>query len=149
MVSHELRAPLMAIKGSASTALGAAPAPSREELMQFFRIVEGQADHMRKLVGDLLGRRAHRGGYAVGGVRSRRPWAALVDAARAPFTAGGARHALRIELPDDLPPVMADRERIGQVIGNLLSNAARQLAGILAHHGRRGAGRRIRGGVGE
>jgi len=124
MVSHELRAPLMAIKGSASTALGAAPAPSREELMQFFRIVEGQADHMRKLVGDLLD-----AGRIEAGTLSVAPEptvvASLVDAARGTFAAGGARHALRIDLPDDLPPVMADRERIGQVIGNLLSNAAR------------------------
>ena len=124
MVSHELRAPLMAIKGSASTALGAAPAPSREELMQFFRIVENQADHMRKLVGDLLD-----AGRIEAGTLSVNPeptaMAALVDAARGTFAAGGARHALRIDLPDDLPPVMADRERVGQVIGNLLSNASR------------------------
>ena len=124
MVSHELRAPLMAIKGSASTALGTAPAPSREELTQFFRIVENQADHMHKLVGNLLDAgRIDAGTLSVDPVPT--PAAALVEAARNTFAASGARHALRIDLPDDLPPVLADRERIGQVIGNLLSNAAR------------------------
>ena len=125
MVSHELRAPLMAIKGSASTALGSAPAPSRAELMQFFRIVESQADHMHRLVGNLLDAgRIDAGTLSVDPEPT--PVAALVDAARSTFAAGGARHPVRIDLPDDLPPVLADRERIGQVIGNLLSNAARQ-----------------------
>ena len=124
LVSHELRAPLMAIKGSASTALGSAPAPSRAELMQFFRIVEGQADHMHRLVGNLLDAgRIDAGTLSVDPEPT--PVDALVDAARGTFAAGGARHPLRIDLPDDLPPVLADRERIAQVIGNLLSNAAR------------------------
>ena len=124
LVSHELRAPLMAIKGSASTALGSAPAPSRAELMQFFRIVEGQADHMHRLVGNLLDAgRIDAGTLSVDPEPT--PVDALVDAARGTFAAGGARHAVRVDLPDDLPPVLADRERIGQVIGNLLSNAAR------------------------
>ena len=124
MVSHELRAPLMAIKGSATTARGAAPAPSRAELMQFFRIVESEADQLYKLVGNLLDAgRIEAGALSV----DTQPTAvaALVDAARSTFAAGGARHTLHIDLPDDLPAVMADRERIGQVIGNLLSNAAR------------------------
>ena len=124
LVSHELRAPLMAIKGSASTALGSAPAPSRAELLQFFRIVEGQADHMHRLVGNLLDAgRIDAGTLSVD--TEPTPVAALVDAARGTFAASGARHAVRVDLPDDLPPVLADRERIGQVIGNLLSNAAR------------------------
>ena len=124
LVSHELRAPLMAIKGSASTALGTAPAPSREELTQFFRIVENQADHMHKLVGNLLDAgRIDAGTLSVDPVPTL--VADLVEAARNTFAASGARHALRIDLPDDLPAVLADRERIGQVIGNLLSNAAR------------------------
>ena len=124
MVSHELRAPLMAIKGSAATALGEAPAPPRAELMQLFRIVEGQAKHMQKLIGDLLDAgRIEAGTLSVESEPTA--VAVLVDAARITFAAGGARHTLRIDLPDDLPLVMADRERIGQVIGNLLSNAAR------------------------
>ena len=50
---------------------------------------------------------------------------ALVDQARNTFLSGAARHRLMIDLPPDLPPAMADRERIVQVLSNLLSNAAR------------------------
>ena len=124
MVSHELRTPLAAIKGSAAAALGASRPPSRAEVMQFLRIIDTQADHMQGLIGDLLD-----AGRIEAGTLSVDPEptavAALVDAARSTFVSGGTRHALRIDLPDDLPLVMADRERIAQVIGNLLSNAAR------------------------
>ena len=54
LVSHELRAPLTSIKGSATTVLDASLAPSLAEILQFFRIIEQQADHMRGLISDLL-----------------------------------------------------------------------------------------------
>ena len=124
MVSHELRAPLAAIKGSAAAALGAAPALPAAELLQFFRIVDGQADHMRRLIGNLLD-----AGRIEAGTLSIAPEpvgvAVLVEAARTAFVSGGARHAVAVDLPDGLPAVMADRERVVQVLCNLLSNAAR------------------------
>ncbi|MCY4011123.1 MAG: response regulator [Gammaproteobacteria bacterium] len=124
MVSHELRAPLAAIKGSAAAVLGSARAVSRTEMRQFFRIVDAQADHMQGLIGDLLD-----AGRMEAGTLSVDPepsdLAALVEAARSTFTGGGARHAVRVDLPPDLPRVMADPERIAQVLVNLLANAAR------------------------
>ena len=56
---------------------------------------------------------------------SPRRWAPLVDQARTTFLSGGAGHSILIDLPPDLPRVMADRQRIVQVLNNLLSNAAR------------------------
>ncbi len=50
---------------------------------------------------------------------------ALVDQARSTFLSGGARHTLHIDLPPELPRVMADERRIVQVLNNLFSNAAR------------------------
>ena len=41
------------------------------------------------------------------------------------FRIGGHGHNLHIDVPPDLPWVMADRSRIVQVLGNLLTNAAR------------------------
>ena len=38
---------------------------------------------------------------------------------------GGGRHTVRIDLPPGLPRVMADRQRLVQVLNNLLANAAR------------------------
>ncbi len=124
MVSHELRVPLTSIKGSTAAVLGASPELPRAEMRQFFRIVDAQADHMQRLVGDLLDAgRIEAGMLSVDPESSEVP--ELVDAARRTFVSGGARHGVAIDLPDDLPAVMADRERIGQVLNNLLSNAAR------------------------
>ena len=46
MVSHELRVPLTSIKGSTATVLGASRAFDPGALMQFFRIIDAQADQM-------------------------------------------------------------------------------------------------------
>ena len=124
MVSHELRAPLTSIKGSTATVLHASPAPTRAEMLQFFRIIDGRADHMRRLIANLLD-----AGSIEAGTLTVAPEpsnvAVLVDQARTTFQTGGGRNPVLVDLPPDLPPAMADPERIVQVLGNLLSNAAR------------------------
>ena len=49
----------------------------------------------------------------------------LVERGRTTFVSGGGRHAVLVDLPAGLPPVMADRRRIVQVLNNLFANAAR------------------------
>ena len=124
IVSHELRTPLISIKGSTATVLGASPPPDPAEMLQFFRVIDQQADHMRGLIGDLLDH-----GRIVTGTLSVSPEpaevAALVDQARSTFLSGVANRSVSIDLPEALPRVMADRARIMQVLNNLLSNAAR------------------------
>ena len=124
MVSHELRAPLTSIKGSAATVLRASRIFGPAEVAQFFRIIDQQADRMDSLIGDLLD-----AGRIDAGTLSVAPEpsdvAALVDQARGTFLSGGGRHTVRIDLPPDLPRVMADRQRLVQVLNNLLANAAR------------------------
>ena len=92
------------------------PAETRE----FFRIIDDQADRMIGVIADLLD-----AGRIEAGTLSVAPEpsevAALVDQARGTFISGGGRHAVGI----DLPPVLADRQRIVQVLNNLLANAAR------------------------
>ena len=48
-----------------------------------------------------------------------------MDRARNTFPSGGGRHVVLIDLPPALPPVLADRRRIVQVLNNLFANAAR------------------------
>ena len=48
-----------------------------------------------------------------------------MDEAWNTFLSAGGRENVRMELPPDLPLVMADRRRVVQVLNNLLSNAAR------------------------
>ena len=124
LVSHELRAPLTSIKGSTTTVLTASPELDPAEQRAFFRIIDEQADHMRGLIGDLLD-----AGRIETGTLSVTPEpsevATLVDLARKTFLSGGGRHSILVDLPPGLPPVMADRRRMVQVLNNLFANAAR------------------------
>ena len=123
MVSHELRAPLTSIKGSAATVLDGSRVVGSAEVRQFFRIIDRQANRMDALIGDLLD-----AGRIEAGTLSVAPEpteaAMLVDQARNTFITGGGRHPVLVELPGDLPRVLADRERVVQVLNNLLANAA-------------------------
>jgi PAS domain S-box-containing protein len=124
MVSHELRAPLMSIKGSAATVLESSTDLDSAVVRQFFRLIGDQADHMHGLVSDLLDvAHIETGTLAV----STEPVevSALLEQARSAFTSGGRRNDLSIDVELDLPLVMADKRRIVQVLVNLLSNAAR------------------------
>ncbi len=124
MVSHDLRVPLTSIRGSA-TALLDAPGDLEPAVMeQFHRIIVEQSDRMLELIGALLDVTRIRAG-TLPIVPEPVEIAGLVDQARNTFLGGGGRETLDLDLEPDLPLVMADRRRIVQVIGNLLSNAAR------------------------
>ena len=124
MVSHELRAPLSSIKGLAATVRGNPRVMDPAEVRQFFRIIEQQADDMDGLIRDLLD-----AGRIDTGTLSVHPEpeqvATLVDHARSTFRSSGARHSLHLDLPRDLPRVLADEQRVVQVLNNLFANAAR------------------------
>ncbi len=123
-VSHELRAPLTSIQGSAVTLLEETADLDPAEMREFFRIIAEQAGHMRGLIRDLLD-----AGRIDSGTLTVTPEpsevAALVERSRSTFVSVAGRHAVLVDLPAGLPPVMADRRRIVQVLNNLLSNAAR------------------------
>ena len=124
MVSHELRTPLTTIKGSAATVLGAPSAVDTAEMLQFFRIIDEQADRMRSLISDLLDvTRIEAGTLSV--APEPTDLAALVDEAREAFLRGGARNSVEVHLAPDLPRIGADRQRLGQVLNNLFSNASK------------------------
>ena len=124
MVGHELRTPLTAVKGSVATLLEPPSPLSSDELRQFFTIIDAQVDRMHLLIGDLLDvARIETGTLPL----SPEPTdvAGLAGDARTAFHGGGGRHEVEVDLAPDLPWVMADRTRIGQVLGNLLASAAR------------------------
>ena len=115
LVSHELRAPLIAIKGSADALLEAAADLDSAEMRECFRIIAEQAAHMRGLNRDVLDvGRINSGKLSVAPEPSAA--AALIERARSTFLRGGGRHAVLVDLPAGLPPVMVDRRRIVQVL---------------------------------
>ena len=94
------------------------------EMREFHRVIAEQAAHMRGLIRDVL----DAGRIALGTLSVASEPAEVTDLvkrARNPFQSGGGRHAVLVDLPAGLPPVLADRRRIVQVLDNLFSNAAR------------------------
>ena len=125
MVSHELRAPLASIKGSAATLISSGQSLDPAETLQFHRIIDDQAEHMRELIADLLDvALVETGTLSV----TPAPYDSvmLVDQAKNAFLSAGGRNNLDLDMELDLPQVMVERRRIVQVLNNLLSNAARQ-----------------------
>ncbi len=123
-VSHELRMPLTSIMGSATALLDPTTDLDPAVVRQFVRIIGDRARDMNALVADLLDvARIETGTLPV----SPEPAEAsvLVDRARSAFRTAGGVNNLVVDVEPDLPLVMADRRRIAQVLGNLLSNAAR------------------------
>ena len=124
MVSHELRMPLSSIKGSVVTVLGSPSSMERSDMIQFFRIIDLQADRMHELIGDLLDvARMETGTLSI----DPKPTnvASLTEEAKHTFVNANSRFSLEVDLSEELPWVMADRDRIVQVLGNLLSDTAK------------------------
>ena len=123
-ISHDLRAPLAAIKGSAETALGDTFPFRQAEMVQFLRIISEQADQMGVLINDLLDvTRIETGTLVVNPVPVL--VTGLLDQARNTFQKGWNRDNVHVDMASGLPPVLADPGRIVQVVVNLLTNAAR------------------------
>ncbi len=124
-VSHELRTPLAAMDGWLHILLDGEPGPLNEEQHRFLTTVKRNSDRLMRLVGDLLliGQMdAGRFTLELGEVDV----AELVGETVALFEGTAAEK--RIELTADIGPrvmVRGDRLRVGQLLGNLVSNAVK------------------------
>ncbi len=123
LVSHELRTPLTAIKGSASSILGAAYPPEPTETRQFLRIIDEQADHMRYLINDLVDMTQIESG-TLSVTPEPTSLEDLVEQAREAFLSQGVTNSIAVDMAPGLPRVMADKKRMLQVLNNLLANAS-------------------------
>jgi PAS domain S-box-containing protein len=125
-VSHELRTPITPIKGYVEILQARGPNLSEDKRQAMLRIVAERADHLARLVEDLL--LASRissepGGTAVVGMQ--RECTDLAEAARraAADWLRGPDSRLELELPPGPLEVDADPLRLVQVLANLISNA--------------------------
>lgn len=123
VVAHDLRTPLATIVLASESLLHASP-DAEGDIARRLQAIRRSAAHMEKLVADLLDQQAiERGSLEI----SPRRWSArvilddVVDEHASRIEA--AALSLQISMPVRLPDVAADRDRVVQVFGNLLSNA--------------------------
>ncbi len=124
MISHELRTPLASIKGFASTLLQKDVQWSEEEKFDFIQEIDTEADRLSHLVNDLLD---------VSSIESKTfklrkdPCSIniIIKNSQNYFTRIIGKRELILDIENNLPLVICDRERIVQILSNLLDNAAK------------------------
>ncbi|HTI15292.1 MAG TPA: ATP-binding protein [Dictyobacter sp.] len=122
VISHELQTPIAIIKGYASTLARADARFDTRTLRTRLVAIEEEADRLNKLVGNLLYAsriQAHGLQMDVSSLDLEHLIRGVVR--RLKIKAPDIR--IKLILPPQLPTVMADRERIEEVLQNLLDNA--------------------------
>jgi two-component system phosphate regulon sensor histidine kinase PhoR len=124
-VSHELRTPLTAIKGYAET-LRDGGLKDTVRAAEFVEVIHRHAERLRALIEDLLDLASVEQGEARLSLAPV-PLREVVDQAAAVVrpAAERRRQTLSVELPDGPPHPLADRDRLAQVLINLLDNAVK------------------------
>lgn len=122
VISHELKTPVALIKGYVSTLRREDASWDPSIVKDSLEVIEEEADRLTELIENLLdATRLQAGVLSIN----------LADVALKPlierivekFRTQTSQHTFVIDLPPDLPVIMADENRISQLISNLLSNA--------------------------
>ncbi len=122
VISHELQTPIAIIKGYASTLARTGAMLDTKGFHSRLLAIEEEADRLNKLVGNLL----YASRIQAGGLRME-----IAPLELPPLIQGVVRRlqakspdiSVTLDIPPNLPTVMADRERIEEVLQNLLDNA--------------------------
>jgi len=123
-VSHDLRTPLASIIASAGSLRQTDVVWSDDEHEAFAAGIEQEAQRLDRIVGNLLDLSRIRGGT----LQPDRGWYEptslirdVVDRLRPSIDP----HPLRLDLPEELPPMLLDYSELDQVLSNLVENAAK------------------------
>jgi Na+/proline symporter/nitrogen-specific signal transduction histidine kinase len=124
-VTHELRTPLTSIRALAELMVDDPDMPA-EQRQQFLGIVVAETERLSRLVNQVLDMAKIESGHAEWHDTEVDLVALLRQAAQTVHELLRERGAeLVLDLPDHAPPLMADADRLMQVVLNLLSNAAK------------------------
>ncbi len=123
-VSHELRTPLTNIRSYAETLADNAGDIPPETEKSFLGVILNESDRMTHIVQDLLTLSRFDSGRSELKLAPFAFGEAVRDVYRANLLEAQRHgHAMGLELPDGLPDIMGDRERVLQVMMNVVSNS--------------------------
>ena len=122
-VSHELRTPLTSMMGFLEMIREGEAGELNDEQQRFLAIVYRSSERLQRLVGDLL----FVARLDANGLQLQFGEARLDDIVRESVESSGAlarsREVSLVAEVDSVPPVSGDKERLSQLVGNLISNA--------------------------
>jgi signal transduction histidine kinase len=124
LVSHELRAPMASVIGCAITLRERWRELNADQRESFLALIEQETGRLSTLVGDVLDTSRIEAGtftYAFADV----DLAELVRETAAMVALGNDEVTVKAQVAEPLPAVRGDRDRLRQLILNLLSNAAK------------------------
>ena len=126
IVSHDLRNPLSAISMCASSLSDLPDETAATRARELAETIQASAEWMQRMIQDLLDVGSIEAGRLSLERRTDDPFV-LIHQSVALFERTAAQRSVSIttELPEDLPRVHADGERVMQVLGNLIGNAVK------------------------
>ncbi len=128
VISHELKTPVALIKGYVSTLRRDDVTWDRAIVQESLQVIEEEADRLSMLIENLLdASRLQSGGLALKRTDVLMPDLARRIAAR--MQTQTSQHTIRLDFPEDFPVIVADEQRLEQVISNLLGNAIKYSPG--------------------
>jgi PAS domain S-box-containing protein len=124
VISHELQTPIAIIKGYASTLRREDVPWDKAFFNERLKAIEEESDRLSKMVANLLyASRIQAGGLQMELVPLDLPH--LVANVVRKCAARSPQYEFRVRFPRNVPPVMADRELVEEVLLNLIENAVK------------------------
>jgi two-component system sensor histidine kinase KdpD len=120
-VSHDLRTPLAGIKAAVSTLRTPEVTWTPDERDDLLEAIEESADRLGAIIANLLDLSR----LQTGGVTLVPDVVGLDDVVARAVVAMPGGDRVRLDLPDDLPPVRVDAGLLDRVVANLVDNALR------------------------
>lgn len=122
VISHELKTPVALIKGYVGTLRRDDVSWDREIVQDSLEVIEEEADRLTELIENLLdASRLQAGGISLN--QCDLAFGAFAEKIAARFRTQTDKHTIVVDFPPEFPVVVADEDRLGQVLSNLLSNA--------------------------
>lgn len=124
VVSHELKTPVALIKGYVGTLRREDASWDQSILDDSLAVIEDEADRLAELIENLLdATRLEAGALSINATDLHMPTVVARVVER--FKTQTEKHTFVIDFPEDFPVILADENRIDQVLYNLVSNAVK------------------------
>lgn len=123
--AHELRTPMTSIQGYSELMMEDWEHFNAEQLKDFIAIIHERSQALSRIIGDMLDLSRVQSGRLIVINPSHGDLGAMLKQSLLPYCHKSGKHQFSALVPDDLPRISFDADKIAQVLENLISNAAK------------------------